>query len=138
MSTLARGSVLGMGAQRLVVEECGECFVLFAFPETQQEKARADHRRGFWCPNEHKLHYTGKTEAQKLREQLERERDRAGRLASQRDQAEASLRATKGVVTRQKKQLQRVANGVCPCCNRSFVNLARHMESKHPGYQHGD
>jgi hypothetical protein len=23
---------------------------------------------------------------------------------------------------------------VCPCCNRTFENLARHMNSKHRGY----
>jgi hypothetical protein len=24
--------------------------------------------------------------------------------------------------------------GVCPCCNRTFQQLARHMKAKHPGY----
>jgi hypothetical protein len=28
-----------------------------------------------------------------------------------------------------------VANGVCPCCNRTFQNLARHMAGKHPDYE---
>ena len=35
-----------------------------------------------------------------------------------------------------KGQLVRVRNrvqaGVCPCCNRTFANLARHMATKHP------
>ena len=30
------------------------------------------------------------------------------------------------------KQLKRVHNGVCPCCNRSFQNLQKHMKTKHP------
>lgn len=30
------------------------------------------------------------------------------------------------------RKLKRIHNGVCPCCNRSFVNLQRHMKTKHP------
>ncbi|WP_165394478.1 helix-turn-helix domain-containing protein [Pseudoxanthomonas winnipegensis] len=29
---------------------------------------------------------------------------------------------------------QRVMNGVCPCCNRTFENLRRHMHDKHPEF----
>ncbi len=29
---------------------------------------------------------------------------------------------------------ERVKNGVCPCCSRTFENLARHMQSKHPDF----
>ena len=43
----------------------------------------------------------------------------------------AELRATKGVVT---KIRRRVANGVCPCCKRHFVNLKRHMSGQHPEF----
>jgi hypothetical protein len=43
--------------------------------------------------------------------------------------------ATKGHVTRKKRQLERVASGVCPCCNRSFVNLRRHMKTQHPEFE---
>lgn len=28
----------------------------------------------------------------------------------------------------------RVKNGVCPCCTRSFTNLAAHMATKHPTF----
>lgn len=42
-----------------------------------------------------------------------------------------SLTAHKGHTTRIKK---RIAAGVCPCCNRTFQNLARHMENKHKEY----
>ena len=27
-----------------------------------------------------------------------------------------------------------MANGVCPCCNRSFENLRNHMHTQHPDY----
>jgi hypothetical protein len=29
---------------------------------------------------------------------------------------------------------KRVGNGVCPCCNRTFEDLARHMKVKHREY----
>lgn len=28
----------------------------------------------------------------------------------------------------------RAAAGVCPCCNRTFEQLGRHMTTKHPEY----
>lgn len=45
------------------------------------------------------------------------------------------LTATRGVVTRFKN---RVSNGVCPCCNRQFTDLTKHMEAKHPNYASED
>lgn len=48
-----------------------------------------------------------------------------------REAAQHQSRAFKGVVTKLKK---RAANGVCPCCNRTFVDLARHMAGKHPTF----
>ncbi len=60
---------------------------------------------------------------------------RHAQLVEQRaDGAERRLSATKGVVTRMKN---RVSRGVCPCCKRHFVNLERHMDTKHPSYAKG-
>lgn len=44
---------------------------------------------------------------------------------------EKSLSAKKGQLTKLKK---RVANGACPCCNRHFSDLYRHIQSQHPDY----
>lgn len=66
-----------------------------------------------------------------LEQKLKRREDELARTRADRDQVKASNRALKGVVTRTKK---RVGNGVCPCCNRTFQQLARHMEAKHPEY----
>jgi len=40
-----------------------------------------------------------------------------------------SVRAQKAAKT---KILNRVKNGVCPCCNRQFKDLQNHFKSKHP------
>lgn len=97
-----------------------------------------ERQRDIYCPLGHSWVFSGQGEAARLREEKERLEQRlaAQRLATQaaRDQADAAERrraAAKGQLTKVKK---RVANGVCPCCNRTFANLALHMESKHPDF----
>lgn len=124
----------------LVAETCCNCAVVFGITEGQRDRLR---RTGDWfyCPNGHRQHYT-KTEADLLKERLarvEQERDRArANAVHYRDQADAeerAHRATKGQVAKLRK---RVANGVCPCCNRTFANVGRHMKTKHPDYGDGN
>lgn len=113
------------------VHECGACGVVYALAKGFADNRRNDHKN--WrCPNGDVWSYSSESDEERLRRQLRAANDRAGHLAANLDQTTASLRATKGVVTRQKKKLGRVTNGVCPCCNRSFKDLARHMASKHP------
>jgi DNA repair exonuclease SbcCD ATPase subunit len=82
------------------------------------------------------------TEAARLKKELEAERKRLefARNAErvQREEAERlghQLIAARGQMT---KLRNRVGKGVCPCCNRSFENLKRHMVSKHPDYAAGE
>jgi hypothetical protein len=124
--------------QTLTVEICCSCAVVFAIPADMYRRAKADPKVWFYCPNGHSQHYTGKTEEQKLTEQLVTARLRAERAenaaAAQRTRAVAAEHqraAYKGQATRLRK---RIGNGVCPCCNRHFVNVERHMNSQHPGW----
>jgi hypothetical protein len=115
---------------QLIVQDCCNCGMTFAVPADYDKRRRNDHK-SFYCPAGHPQSYTGKTEEQKQRERAERlERQLANRDEDLRS-ARASLTATKGVLTKTKK---RVANGVCPCCNRSFANLGRHMAGQHPEF----
>ena len=67
----------------------------------------------------------------------ERQRRRAER--DLREATERSLVAQRGATTRARRQRdkarQSAANGQCPCCGRTFADLARHMAAKHP--EHG-
>ena len=93
----------------------------------------------FYCGYGHpQVFAKGETDLDKMR----RERDRAfQRLAEKddeirrqrdmREQTERRLSASKGQVTKIKN---RVGHGVCPCCNRTFGDLARHMNTKHPTF----
>jgi hypothetical protein len=117
--------------------ECGSCGVQFAIPETMRAECERHHGREWYCPNGHSRIYT-KTADVKLREAraaLERERQRVRATHDLLAAEERSHAATRGHLTRQKK---RVAAGVCPCCNRTFQQLSRHMKTKHPDYQEGN
>jgi hypothetical protein len=71
------------------------------------------------------------TELARLKRKLEYAEARTERERETRERTERQLTATRGVVTRIKN---RVGHGVCPCCNRTFQDLARHMKGKHPDY----
>lgn len=95
------------------------------------KKRRLNDREYFYCPSGHPQHYTGKSEAQKLKDQLsekqrllEAETGRAHMLQHQRDEVSRTY----------DKMRTRVKNGVCPCCDRTFQNLLEHMKTKHPDY----
>lgn len=121
----------------LVVQECCNCHVLFAIPKYWDDSLRQTHAT-FYCPAGHGQSYTGKTEAQKLRDRLAvtEENLRAARssLTSTRDQLGATQRSLSGHKAAKTRIKNRIAAGVCPCCNRSFQNVARHMSGQHPDF----
>ena len=113
--------------------QCGSCGVWYALPRVIYETAYREG--GFWsCPNGHRRGWE-KGQTPKDIEKLRQERDRLRQRVAERDDEisglEKSVSAHKGQITKMRK---RAAAGVCPCCNRNFVNLARHMKSKHPDY----
>lgn len=113
--------------QTLIDVTCGSCGIQFGLPDFYWQRREKDGAT-YYCPNGHKLSQ-GEKEEDRLRRQLEAERSRRVHAEDQRKAAEKTLTATKGQLTKAKK---RAANGVCPCCNRSFVDVQRHMRSKHP------
>jgi len=133
-STKAHGvwNVPVKGAVDFEFHTCGSCGVVWGMPEAFLDIKRQD---GAWwyCPNGHKWHWTGETEEERLSRKLKQERDRSAALIANLDQTTASLRATKGHVTRLRN---RVSSGICPVqgCQRHFENLERHIANKHPDY----
>lgn len=119
----------------LTITECW-CGIQHAVPTTlykhmERQHANGERQGGIYCPLGHSWTFSGKGAAQIERERRER---MEATLTHTRDQLEAERRshaATKGKLT---KTAKRVAGGVCPCCNRSFVQLGRHMAIKHPDY----
>lgn len=107
---------------------CYSCGAIFGMDSDFHQNRKNDHKI-FYCPNGHGQHFTGESQAEKYKRLLETERTRVQWERDQREATERSLAAQKGQVTKLKK---RVGKGVCPCCNRHFENVERHMASKHP------
>lgn len=105
--------------------DCGECGGTYAINEARRQKCAQDgsswtcpYCRVYWG-------YSNNNENARLKQQLE--------------QKERELRSAKCDIINERlakeqadRKLKRVNRGVCPCCNRSFQNLARHMSTKHP------
>jgi hypothetical protein len=124
-------------SETLAVETCCNCGIRFAMPVDFQQQRQEDHC-WFYCPNQHGQHYTGKTDAQKLKERLEAKEQELARERARGDQARAEaehernrVRGYQGALGKAKK---RAAKGVCPApgCKRSFVDVARHVSTCHP------
>lgn len=122
--------------------DCITCGVRYAMPTAmythQQEKGGFHH-----CPNGHSQGWS-KEESEIAR--LRRERDIAKQQIARAEQeardaqSDAMLaheRAEKA--EREKKKLKkRVSSGTCPCCKRTFNNMALHMKHKHPQFTADD
>ena len=109
---------------------CARCGLVFGVPGSWSTSKRENHRL-FHCPDGHPLSYHGKTEEEKLIQENKRLAQKSRLLKHSLDSTERSRRAQKGHMTRIKN---RIAKGVCPCCNRQFKNLLDHMETKHPDW----
>jgi len=108
-------------------------------PQNLEQSARRSSKIEFFCAYGHgQIFAEGESDETRLR----RERDRLIQRLAERDDeirrqkelregTERRLSAARGQVTKIKN---RVGHGICPCCNRTFENLARHMGSKHPTY----
>ena len=121
----------------LVTETCCNCGMLFAMTTSFQKRRQQDHG-GFYCPAGHIQYYLAESREQKLKRELDRAKQNAAYLEDQariqrelREAAEKQASARKGVIARMKK---RAAAGSCPCCQRTFSNMAEHMRKQHPGF----
>ncbi len=125
----------------LSVFECAWCGMLFGITEQFEQKRRKDHG-DVYCPAGHSLCYSDQSEEERLKKELICAQEEANRKGSdlqaaqaERDFANRSRSSIKGHLTRTKN---RIGNGVCPCCNRTFKDLARHMQGQHPDYASKD
>lgn len=130
------GKILNFeAAVEFEIVECANCGIRFAVTSGFKQRRKEDHK-DFFCPSGHSNFYPQASETERLRKQLEAEK-RGHKAAEHRADvareearfAEYRRRAAKAQLTKMRK---RVANGVCPCCNRSFDDLHRHMKAKHP------
>ena len=126
---------------------CWRCKCEMWLPTPLYEAAKHSSRIVFCCAYGHEQVFTeGETEADKLR----RERDMLKQQMAQRDDViakqgrviaftkeelgreQAAVRALKDGSARARK---RTVAGTCPCCKRTFRQMALHMRNKHPEFK---
>jgi hypothetical protein len=116
-----------------VITSCW-CGINLAVPDALYRHAKQTENNHIFCPLGHKFVFGDTYEKQLKRQQAETERMRQ-RMVATRELLEAEERshtATRGHLTRQRK---RAKEGVCPCCHRTFKQLAAHMKNKHPEFE---
>lgn len=116
----------------LVITSCW-CGIHLAIPEDLYNFAVRHKGHAVSCPLGHTFIYKNTLQEQneQLRQQLDDARTRLTHARDERDFERRRVIAYKGVLGKTKK---RIAAGVCPCCTRTFQNLARHMRAQHPDY----
>lgn len=107
-----------------------DCGISFQVPGWW-EKGRRETKAWFYCPNGHGQHFTGESDADKFR----RERDIAKQQLARAEQEAADAQKRADLLQKQKRRLEkRAAAGTCPCCQRTFSNMATHMKKQHPEF----
>lgn len=128
-----------LNGENYVMSACITCGVNYTVPAAQWDHQR-NEGGGHYCSNGHWQGWTkgNNTQVDALRRRAQKAEQEQARLAQEaRDErdrrlaTERRLSATQGVVTKIKR---RTSHGVCPCCTRSFTDLRRHMQSKHPNF----
>jgi hypothetical protein len=120
-----------IAGERHVANQCGTCAVWHTIPEIMYETYKREG--GYWhCPNGHSRGFRSGTEKEE-QDKLRRERDQLKQNAARLSDEIAAERARAEQAEKRLHQVKRRATaGVCPCCTRTFVNVQRHMKSKHP------
>lgn len=122
--------LLATSPEPMETHTCRDCGIVYAAPQSFWRERRRTHQN-FSCPNGHERHFVSESDEERLRKELERANSRVDFYRRESEQQKRSRSAMKGQLT---KTRNRIAKGVCPCCNRTFEDLARHMTSKHPNY----
>jgi len=105
---------------------CASCGVIFGVPSGYLENRRKD-LASFFCPNGHSLSYR-----ESLLDKERHQRQLLEQKLAQKDDEIAEALANTAKIERKMKRL--ATKGVCPCCTRSFLNVKRHMATKHPAF----
>lgn len=112
---------------RMQTVHCASCGVPFAMTEEMDKKFR-ETGHSFYCPSGHSLSFSSRLK--ELENKLAAKEAELG-LAKTSLFTERQERAT--AESKHARLQRRVSHGVCPCCHRTFKQLAEHMKRKHPG-----
>lgn len=121
----------------IVTVNCSNCGCVFAMSQQMNKNYQNSHEI-FYCPKGHPNYYPGKSHEEKLRAEVNDLKRQVQRKQKETEWAEHEIvnannrtRAQKAAKTRLKNK---IAKGNCPCCDKPFKHLARHMKNKHPDF----
>jgi hypothetical protein len=130
--------VILIRGSRHVVWECRTCGCVSTVPEIVNDQLRAEggYRS---CPSGHQWGWTKETcEREKLRQERDRLKQDQARLEEEAKQAWATASALRERADKAEKATKRLKKrssaGTCPCCARTFSNMAEHMKHQHPEF----
>lgn len=113
--------------------DCGECGGTYAINERFRQ-SKWEQGGGWYCPYcQCGWGYFKDNELARTKKALEAEKARKDAALSRANEAEQNLAQA---LRREKRVKTRLVNGTCPCCKRTFKQLANHMARKHPDYAH--
>jgi hypothetical protein len=122
---------------KLNLFDCAQCGGHIALSENLERCLRESHE-SFYCPIGHRQFFPALSDTEKLRKALhaaELEKTRLTQQAKESQEASDRNAIKLAMAEREAARVKkRVAAGVCPCCNRTFVQLQRHMKTKHPDH----
>lgn len=128
-----RGQMLWL-TEAMVCEHCCNCGMPFYMPKSFQQRKLDNKGEQFHCPAGHPQHYTGKNKDEQIAAlQREAAHEREMRLSAS-QQATQHWKTSRQILGKLRKLKTRIGAGVCPCCQRTFSQLARHIKCKHPQY----
>ena len=111
----------------VVVETCCSCGTPFGIEAELRRNLLRNHN-WFHCPLGHSQQYAGESGEERLQRKLDEAQRNTNRLGSEINYLTASLSTAKA---ENKALKHRARAGVCSFCKRHFVNVERHMASKH-------
>lgn len=115
----------------LTTIHCGSCGGFYAIDE-HVRKTHNEQGTCWNCPYCETSWGYSTSDADRLREKLEAEKNAKKRVEWALQETKNSLRGQKAATTRARN---RAKNGVCPCCHRNFRQLRLHMKNKHPDFK---
>lgn len=117
--------------------ECGGVYAISA-TLVAQAKALGGFKKTWKCPYCDTTRGYGSGTVDNLKEQIATLERRNQIIRESRDwhekEAEHFRKSRDGMKGALTKVKNRISKGVCPCCNRTFADLQRHMTTKHPKY----
>ncbi len=125
--------------KEFVYIHCWKCKVSYFLPVHLFKSAKESENIWFHCPYGHIAHYpAGETDEDKLRRERDIARQQVARAEEDAKTAWKTANEQAGIAKRalaDKARLKkRAAAGTCPCCQRTFSNMATHLRHKHPEF----